>query len=82
MLHRDLVVLGMLIEACINSYNSIYCTYYSLFLFSSLILFGAHHETLVNQVFHGVLDRPKKDQTAINLACLITFTRLFLFSLS
>ena len=26
------------------------------------------------QVFHGVLDRPKKDQTAINSACLITFT--------
>ena len=27
------------------------------------------------QMFHGVLDRPKKDQAAINSACLLTFTR-------
>ena len=25
-------------------------------------------------MFHGVLDRPKKDQAAINPACLLTFT--------
>ena len=28
-------------------------------------------------MFHGVLDRPKKDQAAINSACLLTFTRVY-----
>ena len=30
-------------------------------------------------MFHGVLDRPKKDQAAINSACLLTFTRICMY---
>ena len=29
-------------------------------------------------MFRGVLDRPKKDQAAINSACLLTFTLVLL----
>ena len=32
-------------------------------------------------MFHGVLDRPKKDQAAINSACLLTFTKVHIYSL-